>query len=159
PVRADPAIRAGGALVRAGARHRAAACALRPLGPELLDQDPEPHRTRRQERKADRGRTHVLDTLDDGIVVAGDTVAQLFDRRVEYLNDQDKNDDADQGETFAHVRRQEKSERDTDDKNDDLLPEGLFRLRYRNQPIPAVDRRLPQPLHENSPAPMFDGAK
>src|SRR5262249_24462856 len=49
-----------------------------------------------------------------------------------------------------------KSERDADDKNDDLLSEGLFRLRYCNQPVPTVDRRLPQPLHENSPAPMFD---
>ena len=140
---ADPAIRADGALVCARARDRAAARNLWPLEPQLLDHDPEPYRARRQQREADRGGPHIFDAFDDGIIVAGNPITQLFDCRVEQLDNHDEDDYADQRETLAHVRRQEKSQRDADDKNNDLLPKGLFRLRDRNQAIPAIDRRPP----------------
>ena len=63
-VRADPAFRAGGAVVRAGACDRAAACALWPLAQVALSRDPHPHGARGEQRQADRGRAHVLDGLD-----------------------------------------------------------------------------------------------
>ena len=97
PVRADPAFRAGGAVVRAGACDRAAACALWPVRsarrrPEPLGDDPEPHRAGEQQRQQDGGGAHVLDALDGRIVVERDAVAQLLDRGVEQFDDEDEHE-------------------------------------------------------------------
>ena len=84
---------------------------------------------REQERQENGGRPHVLDALDYQVVVAGDAVAQLFERGVEQFDDQDEDQRRRSARTRLPVSRGEvEGERNSDRQHHQLLAERLFRV-------------------------------
>src|SRR5262249_25518264 len=143
--------RARGALVRARTGDDAAAGVIRPLAPEALDSRPDPHGSCRQQRKPNGGGAHILDALDGRIGFGGHAVAQFFYRRIEQLDNEEKDQHTDQRIASGHVRGEKKGQGNADYQQSQLLAKGGLRSHHRYQAIPAIDRRAPDPFHASRP--------
>ena len=86
----------------------------------------QPGKARDGKRGADRGRAHVLDPADIGMVGRGHMVGELLKRRVEQLDRKQQQDHADQREAFPGERREQERERDAERERDQFLAKRGF---------------------------------
>ena len=80
-----------------------------------------PGETGDRERDANRGRAHVLDAADVGMMRRRHMVGEFFDCGIEQLDRDQQQNDADQRQPFPAERRHHEGERNGERERDQLL--------------------------------------